>query len=107
MFWNHRVIEHTDPNGAKVYGIHEVYYDNDGNLQAYTEDAVGITWDEGEDPMEIVERMVACMRKPVLKASDFPEPEKLDWGTPEEMERFSDSMEGLIRAIKDLKSDEA
>lgn len=93
MFWNHRVIEAEDVDGKKFYGIHEVYYDNDGNPMAYTEDAVGIVWEEGDNPVQVLEWMANCLNKPVLKKSDFPN-QPFDWGddddiaSPEEIERL-------------------
>lgn len=98
MFWNHRVIEVEDEDGTKCYGIHEVYYDNDGNPMAYTEDAVGIVWEEGDNPLQVIEWMANCLNKPFLKKSDFPEAPPLDWegdgeegitlSSPEEIEKF-------------------
>lgn len=96
MYWNHRVIEVVDANGEKHYGIHEVYYDNDGNPRAYTENAVGVTWSEGDSPLQVLEWMTNCLSKPFLKKSDFPESAPLDWGgegdgellTDEEVDEF-------------------
>ena len=38
MSWNYRVIFQDD-----CYSIHEVYYDDEGNIESWTERAVGIS----------------------------------------------------------------
>ena len=71
MTWNHRIIEHEDEDG-KYYRIHEVYYDQGGELRSY---AVGGATVEGEDLEEIdwvLEKMAECTKKPTIPAADFP-----------------------------------
>lgn len=37
MSWNYRVVRHTAPNGEEYYGLHEVYYDQHGNVELWCE----------------------------------------------------------------------
>lgn len=37
MSWNYRVVRHTAPNGKAYYGLHEVYYDQHGNVELWCE----------------------------------------------------------------------
>jgi len=38
--WNHRVMRTTDPDGTHGFAIHEVYYREDGSIEAWTMNAV-------------------------------------------------------------------
>ena len=40
MSWNHRVLRTTEPDGSHVFAIHEVYYHDDGAIQAWTVEPV-------------------------------------------------------------------
>jgi len=46
MTWNYRIIHHNEDES--YYGLHEVYYDENGAIDGWTEDAliVGDTKDE-------------------------------------------------------------
>jgi hypothetical protein len=79
MTWNYRVIEHLDEKGYKWWGIHEVYYDEEGNLMGYIEDKNAMMFfDEGDDIGNCQEsfswtldRMREALNKPVLLEEDF------------------------------------
>jgi len=43
MSWNYRVMRSTDPDGTFTFGIHEVYYDEKGNPNAWTQRSVGVS----------------------------------------------------------------
>ncbi|KWN80853.1 hypothetical protein WM24_23745 [Burkholderia ubonensis] len=70
MTWNHRVVEHQT-NGETWRAIHEVYYDDAGVPWGYTENAVGIVWDEDGDPHWTLDQMRKALDAPVLAESDF------------------------------------
>ena len=66
MTWNHRVLRYEDG----TFGIHEVYYNDDGEPWGFTESPAA----EGDNPEELIEtltRMVACIAEPVLNYEDF------------------------------------
>jgi hypothetical protein len=64
MSWNYRIVKfrHTDRH-AKLcgeehfYGLHEVYYDEDGNPNGYTEHAVRFECGEDEGPEGIIKSL--------------------------------------------------
>lgn len=71
MTWNHRVMRHeSGPIGfcddGCWYGIHEVYYDEQGNVDGYTKDAL-VTGDNIEDLKWALQKMLECLEKPVLE----------------------------------------
>lgn len=67
MYWNHRIIEH---NEVEFYeAIHEVYYNEDGSIQGWTENPVSIMKYEEDSWEKIVEGIKVALSKPVLIAS--------------------------------------
>lgn len=76
--WNHRVIKHTktstitgSPETETWFSIHEVFYDENGHPNGYTEDAVSPF---GETLLELADDLVsfqAALSKPVLVHEDF------------------------------------
>ena len=56
MNWDYRIIRYADGAG---YGLHEVYYDDDGEIDMMTEDAVGA---RGDTPADVVETLLMMLR---------------------------------------------
>jgi hypothetical protein len=76
LTWNHRVIEFVDLDGKPWRSIHEVHY-ADGRPVAYTEGPAHVTWDtdEGDEAARLtLQRMLACLDRPVLIERDFEAP---------------------------------
>ncbi len=69
--WNHRVIEYRDPDGSIWRMIHEVHYDDDGRPVAYTERGAEVVGEDADEMRRTLERMLACLDKPVLVEADF------------------------------------
>jgi hypothetical protein len=71
--WNYRVIEFQ--SGDEIHrAIHEVYYDEAGKPNGYTENPASVFWNADEDgdaPNRILERMQEALKKPVLTEKDF------------------------------------
>lgn len=71
MSWNYRVMCRTYESG-KEYGIHEVYYDEDGKVASWTENPVSITTfveecsDTVENLTDVHVKMGLALTKPVL-----------------------------------------
>lgn len=74
--WDYRVIR-RESGGSAVYGIHEVYYDDSGRVETWTEDPVvplgevdlkNLQWD--------LSHMFKAMDRPVLR--EFPGPDGRD-----------------------------
>ena len=69
--WNNRIIKH-EKNGAIWYGVHEVFYNKDGSIYAYTEDAITIIGETEEETIEQAEQILRDIKDtPVLVASEI------------------------------------
>ncbi len=69
--WNNRIIKH-EKDGATWYSVHEVFYNEDGSIYAYTEDAITIIGETGEEAVEQVEQILRDIKDtPVLVASEI------------------------------------
>ena len=73
MTWNHRVVEHYNKeHDETTFNIHEIYYDDNGDIEFWTSDPV---YAQGDDLVglhnELVYMLAAC-QKPVLKATELP-----------------------------------
>lgn len=71
MSWNYRVIRTIDPNGDEYYGIHEVYYDDEGNPVSCTENSVNPIGESVEDLSHTVIYMMRAFTEPVLEMRQF------------------------------------
>ena len=65
-YWNHRVVRKAHPRGEVSYGIHEVFYNKDGSVYAYTKEPVEVSCESIDDLHEYVGWMQACLTKPIL-----------------------------------------
>jgi hypothetical protein len=81
MTWNYRLmkISHTLPDGSSEdeFGIHEVYYGEDGSVRSYTEDPVmplGVDLEEFRCDFENYSKAVNDGGSEVLTPEDFPGP---------------------------------
>ena len=66
MYWNHRVIKKTYPNGEVAFGIHEVFYNKDGTINSHTENSVEASCESMEDLRGYIQWMVDCLDKTIL-----------------------------------------
>ncbi|NJO61077.1 MAG: hypothetical protein HC836_23285 [Richelia sp. RM2_1_2] len=72
MTWNYRVV--SKPNTCHLTkdeepyfcGIHEVYYDTDGNITACTENPVEVVGSDMEEIRWVLSKMSEALDKPVL-----------------------------------------
>ena len=69
MTWNYRVVKKTYM-GDTLFGIHEVYYDDDGNPDMVTVQPVGIV---GDDIHELRREYVYYLRALLRPALDYDE----------------------------------
>jgi hypothetical protein len=70
MTWNHRVMRHVDPNGGIWFGIHEVYYDESGEPEGWTETPDGPHGETVEQLVADLARMIEASGRPVLEYED-------------------------------------
>lgn len=73
MVWNHRVIAtRKEPYGERSneyqYAIHEVFYDNEGNITSWTEDAVGVVGDDMLEVKHSLNWMLEALNMPIIYA---------------------------------------
>jgi hypothetical protein len=66
--WNHRVIatKQDDPDNPYYYAIHEVHYDEAGNVEGWTVDPTPVSGEDLDDLKWVLESMQKCLGTPVL-----------------------------------------
>lgn len=71
--WNYRVLEVSKYNETMdmtytTYAIHEVYYDDDGNIEGWTMDYMSLNNYESVDDMKgSMTLMMKAFEKPILR----------------------------------------
>jgi len=76
--WNYRIIHTTYILNDKTYdeyGIHEVYYDSDGNIDGYTKRSVPVSGNSVDEIEAILDRMQRALQKPVIEVKTGQPPE--------------------------------
>lgn len=70
MSWNHRIIRHIEPrthmDDSIYYAIHEVYYDEDGKVNGWTEEPIRIMEESLEDLKVTLQRLTESFDNPVI-----------------------------------------
>jgi hypothetical protein len=68
--WNERVMRRVDPDGEVTFAVHEVYYDADGVVNGWTDDACAPLYNESTDDgwslRQAFERQMRALDLPVL-----------------------------------------
>ena len=72
MTWNHRVMAHKEGDGI-FYQIHEVYYDENGVPESFTETGVAFGGESIDDLEWQIQRIKECLKRPIIAADNFPE----------------------------------
>jgi len=82
MHWNYRVMKHVDRNPDWVpnvggqdetwFGIHEVYYDAEENVQSYSLHAQAVVGESLDVTKDILQKMLEACEKPVLDYVNVP-----------------------------------
>ena len=69
--WNYRVMRRQYKNDDDpVYTIHEVYYNDNGDVEGHTQDAVYAYGNTAEELKADLELMLLAFDKPVLEYSE-------------------------------------
>ena len=69
--WNNRIIKH-EKDGVTWHSVHEVFYNKDGSIYAYTEDAITIIGETEEETIRQAEQILRDIKDtPVLVASEI------------------------------------
>jgi len=71
MTWNYRVVKY-DTNENIIYRIHEVFYDQDDNIEFFTEDAVLPEGDSLKELMTDLQFMMDDVKEcPILSLKEL------------------------------------
>ena len=65
--WNHRVVKQTFPSGEEVYSVREVFYNDDGEIYAYTEEPIDLACESIPALKEYIQWCLNCLDKPILE----------------------------------------
>jgi hypothetical protein len=69
--WNHRIVRHVGLADEIYYTVHEVYYDDDDNIEAWTDPVH--PYGESEDELwRDLLHFVGAFNHPVLNEEDLP-----------------------------------
>ena len=66
MSWNHRVIRRTSETGSVSYQIHEVYYDEQDRVEAWTESPVAPMGETLHELRDELGQFLRALDSPVL-----------------------------------------
>ena len=80
-YWNYRVVEkvlnkseHVLSYDTTTYEIHEVYYDEDGNITMWSAESISPYGEICVKDLEVdIKFMFEACSKPILKESDLPD----------------------------------
>ena len=68
-YWNHRIIQRirkSSDSEEACYQVHEVHYDDSGNIHSWTKDAVTPSGETLDDLKREIEHHLKALSKPVL-----------------------------------------
>ncbi len=71
MTWNYRILAHKEEDGM-YFQIHEVYYNEAGIPNGYTNNFAGVGGDSLKDINWSLEKMKEATSEPILLADGFP-----------------------------------
>lgn len=66
MTWNHRVVKKIYPSGEESFGIHEVFYNEKGEIYAYTEDPIDLACESTDALKEYIGWCLKACDQPIL-----------------------------------------
>ncbi len=70
-FWNHRIIETVDDSGESTFAIHEVYYGENNQPIACSENPTGIISESLDGLIKEFDLFKLALEKPVLEMKYF------------------------------------
>lgn len=63
MTWNYRIVDHSSRK-EKCFGLHEVYYDNNGDVKAWSQ---ALITSDTADFSFFIEKLQEAVKKKVMK----------------------------------------
>jgi hypothetical protein len=71
MKWAYRIIRHPNEDGKQVYGIHEVYFDDKGNVHSWTDHPTAVANSVDELIKLLFKMLDACFEEKVIAFKDI------------------------------------
>lgn len=65
MSWNYRVFRHPDEDDQQVFGIHEAFYNDVGEVEGWTEDPILVS-ESVEGLLQELEHLRESVKKDVI-----------------------------------------
>lgn len=70
LYWNHRVVhKYHEKSDSHTYQIHEVYYDDNGEIEGWTESAMEPFGETPSELREDIRYFIKAFQKPILKST--------------------------------------
>lgn len=66
MSWNYRVMKRKNESGEYEFGIYEVYYDKNGNIESWTENSLTPVCTSEEGLLDELNLMLDAFKKETL-----------------------------------------
>jgi len=77
-YWNTRVVrKHDETSDITTFEIHEVHYDDNHQITAWTESAVGPFGETVAELEEDIKHFIEAIRKPILELEHHADGERL------------------------------
>jgi hypothetical protein len=76
MSWNYRLVRYRDGSG---YGLHEIFYDGDGQPTGMTEQPISFGCDRNEDAVKEISEALTLALNDVTNRPIFDEPAPGEW----------------------------
>lgn len=70
--WNYRVVKRTYPDNSTGFCIHEVYYDNDGEIEFWSTNPTSAFGETDQDLIDDLRLMSEALGLPVLDYDALP-----------------------------------
>ena len=68
MTWNYRIILHPGSEPYAYYGLHEVYYDDSGKPDRWTQNAVSFSCEADEGPSGIQKSLAMALKDALCRS---------------------------------------
>jgi len=89
MMWNNRIVKH-EKDDTTWHSVHEVFYDENGGINGYTEDPITILGETAEDIKSQLEMIM----------KDIEKHEVIDASTVKFEDWFSDKLDDIEDEVK-------
>ena len=70
MSWSYRIVK-TNVGDVSWYGVHEVYYDDEGKPALVSEEAVSLKEETVDDLDFLIGKIKIALKQPILNYEDF------------------------------------